>query len=442
MDLPKVLILNQPFIYNTGGGITLSNLFSGWDKNKLAVACSGYILSSEVDTNLCDNYYQLGHKERKWIFPFNILGRKYYSGPIKFDGEPLKELVENKSKLRTTIIMDYVYPALDYFGFSHFITKTDLSDQFCKWLDEFNPDIIYAQANTREHVNFCTKVYDYLKKPLVFHMMDDWPSTIGQNGLFKKYWQKKINREFKILFDKASLLMGISDYMGQEYKRRYGKDFLTFHNPINIDFWERYQRNNYEIYNTPKILYAGRMGLGIDQSLELIARAIEKVNVDLNISAKFILQTPEKPNWVNKYKDVEYRNFVPYEDLPKVFSEADFLILPYDFSLKSISYIKYSMPTKAPEYMASGTPIIIFAPKDTAVVQYAQMHSWASVVTNENIIKLINTLKKLILNPSLRQEIATSAKSIAETRHDARVVSMDFQRALMNVVSRFEYSEE
>ena len=76
MYLPKVLIINQPFNSNTGGGITLSNLFASWDKDKLAVACSGYLLSEEMDPTLCNNYYQLGSKERKWIFPFNFFGRK------------------------------------------------------------------------------------------------------------------------------------------------------------------------------------------------------------------------------------------------------------------------------------------------------------------------------------------------------------------------------
>ena len=76
MSLPKVLILNQPFVSDTGGGITLSNLFTGWDKEKLAVVCLGYILNSSLDPTPCDNYYQLGHEERKWMFPLNMVSRK------------------------------------------------------------------------------------------------------------------------------------------------------------------------------------------------------------------------------------------------------------------------------------------------------------------------------------------------------------------------------
>jgi hypothetical protein len=40
MYFPKVLIFGQPFNNKHGGGITLSNLFSGWDKDKIAVAAT------------------------------------------------------------------------------------------------------------------------------------------------------------------------------------------------------------------------------------------------------------------------------------------------------------------------------------------------------------------------------------------------------------------
>jgi hypothetical protein len=43
--------------------------FSGWDRDKIAVACSPYILQDNIDTEICDTYYQLGRKEGKWRFP-------------------------------------------------------------------------------------------------------------------------------------------------------------------------------------------------------------------------------------------------------------------------------------------------------------------------------------------------------------------------------------
>jgi len=434
MYLQKVLIINQPFNNDTGGGITLTNLFAGWERDKLAVACSGYLLKDNIDTTVCNNYYQLGNKEYKWIFPFNYIQGRYTSGVMKFDKKKIQNLTVPKSKFRIKLIMNVFYPVLEYLGLIHTISKTKMSKEFCKWLDDFNPDVIYAQSSSLDGIIFCREIYSYLKKPLIFHMMDDWPTIISSKGPLKKYWQNKIDREFRILLDKASLLMSISYFMAYEYKIRYGKDFITFHNPINIDFWQKNQRNNYELNDNPTILYAGRIGLGISNSLELVARAIKRVNEELKISLKFILQTHEKPLWVNKYDNVVYNSFVSYNDLPKVFSEADFLLLPYDFSEISIKYIKYSMPTKAPEYMVSGTPIIIFAPEVTAVAKYAMEYNWAKVITDDDVSEISGAIKQLIQNKDLREQIAQNAIAIAEKNHNSVTVTNQFKKAILSIV--------
>jgi glycosyltransferase involved in cell wall biosynthesis len=433
MTLPKVLIIGQPFNNNTGGGITISNLFKGWDRDKIAVTCSAYLLLDNIDTEVCNTYYQLGIKEHKWKFPFNFLQRKYISGLIKFDQKRIQDLRIVKSKLRVKIIMNFLNPVLEYFGLYHYIMKTELSEDICKWLKEFNPDVIYAQTATRDGILFCQSVYSYLKKPLIFHMMDDWPSTISSTGLFKNYWHRKIDSEFRVLLNKASVLMSISNEMAREYKIRYKRDFITFHNTIDLKFWKQNQRSDYELSENPTVLYAGRIGLGIESSLELIVKAIEQVNKEFKIAIKFILQTQESPSWISNYENVVHNDFVSYNDLPKVFSEADFLLLPYDFTPKSIKYIRYSMPTKAPEYMVSGTPIIIFAPEVTALVQYAKKDEWAKVITENKISEIAESIKQLIESKQLRQKIGQNAIKTAEKNHSSIEVKNQFKEVIISL---------
>lgn len=434
MALPKVLIVNQPFVTDTGGGITLSNLFAGWDSEKLAVACSGYIMSPDIDASVCNNYYQLGHKERKWIFPLNLIRRKYYSGPVRLTDRTQENIVVKKSKFRVKLIMRFLHPLSEYFGFSYFITKSGLSKEFCAWMDEFDPDIIYAQCSTRESILLCIAIQKYMKRPFVYHMMDDWPSLIGEKGFMKNYWKRKIDKEFRKLLDGVDLFLGISDLMATEYKNRYGKEFKTFHNPIKSDFWKSGQKINYELGETPTILYAGRIGLGIDKSLKEIAKAVAIVNKDLNLSMTFVIQSREAPEWIKNFPEARHQGFVAYEDLPMMFGAADFLILPYDFSSESLSYIKYSMPTKASEYMISGAPVIIYASSDTALAQYAQKEEWAMVVTENRVELLAGALKKLIQNQSFREKITTIAKKLAMERHDDKIVVESFRAALIDTL--------
>lgn len=434
MRLPKVLIIGQPFNYNTGGGITLSNLFSGWDKNRIAVCCLGYLLKEDTKTNICDTYYQLGHKEHQWSFPFKYFKRKYYSGLIDFKQKTQVSSNITQSKFRVKLIMNFFNPFLKFIGLYPKLSKLTLSEDLCAWLDEYQPDIIYAQAQNLEAVLFCSLVEEYLKKPMVFHMMDDWPSLAREKDLFGKYWHSTTDKAFRQLLNRASLLLSISDHMAEEYKRRYGKDFITFHNPIDLDFWKKSQRKSYDLGQEPIILYAGRVGLGIQKSLEMMAKAVTVLNKELRTSVKFVLQVNEKTPWMEKYACVQYRGFVSYEDLPAKFAEADILYLPYDFSVNSLKFIKYSMPTKAPEYMISGTPILIFAPSETAIVGYAKKNLWAKVTTDDNIEALIISLKSMIMNQEERKSIAQAAVQLAEDRHDAAKVRLDFLEILVSVM--------
>ncbi len=432
MSLPKVIIINQPF-NNTGGGITLTNLFKGWDKDKIAVASIGAM--ANLDTSICNTYYRLGQKEHKVIFPLRFLQTKYISGPLTFNKEVIHNPSRFKSSLRTKIIMNYFYPFLKFLGLSHYLSKTQISTEFCNWLDEFQPDILYAQASSREAVLFCLEVQSYLKKPFIFHMMDDWPSIVSDRGLLRKYWHGRINFEFQTLLDKANALMSIGEEMSIEYENRYHKTFIPFQNPINIQFWEKHQKQTYELNDPPTILYAGRIGLGIRTSLESVAKAIQQVNAELHTAIKFIMHTDEKPVWAGSYTCVEHKPLVPHHDLPLVFSQADFLLLPYDFSQKSIKYIKYSMPTKGPEYMISGTPIILFAPEETAVAKYAKKYQFAKVITDNRISEITLAIRQLIESKELRQSLAQRAIKIAEINHNSISVTNHFRKVISSLMN-------
>lgn len=437
MEFPKVLIFSQPFEKSTGGGITLSNLFKNWSKEKLAVACSGYLLSYNIDTDVCDNYYQLGYRETKWQFPFSIVQRKYASGPIKFsEKKKIQNVSLPKSEFRVKLIMKVLIPILDFLGLSHTIIRTKVSGEFINWVKNFNPDVIYVQPTTRDQILFCLSLHKSMPKPLILHVMDDWPKLISEKGLFKSYWSKKIDREFKDLLERSNVLMGISDAMSEEYKMRYGKDFLSFQNPINIGVWQKHQKTDYHLAGTPTILYAGRIGLGIDTSLEIVARAIQEINSERGLSLEFILCTERKPLWAGSYPSVKFKGFIPYELMPKTLSEADFLLLPYDFTPESIKYIKYSMPTKGPEYMMSGTPMIVFAPEETAIVKYCKQHDCAKVITENNSTEVANRIQELVNDLDERKRIGENAKQTAALKHDSLKITRDFEMAIKSAATQ------
>ncbi len=435
MREPKVLIFGQSFNRYSGGGITLINLFQNWPKENLAVLCMGH-MAGNIDSGICNNYYQLGNLEHKWKFPFNKIQKKFASGALTIQANENLNKPPIKQGLRNKFVDSIFYPLLRYSGLFYTLSSIHLSEKLKIWLKEFNADILYIQVSERDAILFARELHQFLKIPMVIHIMDDWPSTIVPNGITHNYWFKKIDSEFKKLLKDCSLRMSISEDMANEYYERYGERFIPFHNPIDINFWKQYQRQVYALSTSPTVLYAGRVGIGIDTSLEVMAKAIDIVNTEKNISLRFILQTHKKPEWFAKYKCLVHSPFVRYDELPKKFAEADFLLLPYDFSKKAIKFIRLSMPTKAPEYMISGTPVIVFAPQITAISKYAMRYNWAKVITSNNIKKITASITQLLQDENERKEIAENAKTIAEENYDLKKVTENFYNALTALVNK------
>jgi glycosyltransferase involved in cell wall biosynthesis len=94
------------------------------------------------------------------------------------------------------------------------------------------------------------------------------------------------------------------------------------------------------------------------------------------------------------------------------------------------------MPTKAPEYMVSGTPIIIFAPGETTIVKYAEKEEWAMVIKEKSINAISESIKELVENKVLRQRIAQNAIRIAEKNHNSVDVTKHFKEVICSLTAK------
>ena len=402
VNFPKVLIIGHHFNLTTGGGITMTNLFNGWDKKKIAVAGERI---TNPDFTVCDTYYCLGYNENKRRFPFFLWQKHDKSGLLVAETNEQKQtsVPEKHDSKKKKLYNNFLH----FSGLFHYSRRLRISSEFANWLTEYSPDIIYTQLSTIESIMFVSKLYNQYKLPFIIHIMDDWPSTISKKGLFQSFWNKKIDKEFRSLLNKSKTLMSISDAMSEEYSVRYGKSFIPFHNPINVNYWSKHSKMNYHANETFVILYAGRIGIGIEECFFDIAAAINELVIK-GLKIEFHLQ-PISSSYVideiKKFDFIKIRNPVPYDELPMLFASVDVLILPNDFDPASISFLKYSMPTKASEYMATGTPILIYADADTAIVKHAEKNKWAYIVSENNKQKLTNAIEELYHNSELREKI-------------------------------------
>jgi len=440
MPSQKVLIFGQPFNNFSGGGITLTNLFKGWPKDKIAVTYLGHGLVN-VTTDVCDTYYQLGNEEHRWKFPFNLFQREFSSGVKSFNVKKDTPVNSSQKGFRHRVVNNYFYPFLRWAGLFHFTTTLSISERFENWLADFNPEILYLQVAARDEIVFAKELIDHLKVPSVIHFMDDWPATISSRGLFKGYWSNKIDTELKRLLEKVDLHLSISDAMSEEYEKRYKRRFLPFHNPIEEGLWEPYIKREFKIdkkYVT--ILYSGRIGdNGIADSVVEVAAAIDSMTGgEANI--KLHIQTPTRDTRIidrlNRYKCVVFNPFAEYSQIPKIFSSADILLLANDFSSIGLKYLRYSMPTKASEYMISGTPVLVYTPEVAAVSQFFSKNECGYCITVRSREKIVKAINYLIENEDYRKKISLNAVTIAKERFEAEKVRNEFQQHLYNLVNK------
>jgi len=436
--LPRVLIFGQPFNNSHGGGITLSNLFKGWERDRIAVAATGHMMAG-VTTDICDNYYQLGSDEFRWNFPFNLIQRKFRSGQLSFSTNPGSANVKNKRSLRYALVNKVFYPVLEWLGLFYAISKIRFSSGFKNWLDAFNPDIIYIQVSTREGILFASEIIEYLKIPSVIHIMDDWPSTISNRGLFRKFWHKKIDIEFRNLLEQIDLNLSISEAMSAEYMKRYNKEFLPFHNPIDIDLWLPNQKKNYSFVGKEHIslLFSGRIGIGISTSLLEIASAVELLQNRNSKLRLYIQSTTGDHPVLQKLREYPFVIINPpaeYSEIPSIFSGADMLLLANDFNDSAIDYLRLSMPTKASEYMISGTPVIVYSPEETAVSSYFRKNGCGHCVTTNQADQIASEIEVMLNDEQYRRKIASKAISLAAEQFNGEKVRHHFQQQLIRIM--------
>jgi glycosyltransferase involved in cell wall biosynthesis len=432
MNYPKILIIGQSFNKKNGGGVTISNLFKDWPKDRLAVA-SNNNLYSDLDTSVCNTYYQLSYSGKLHPFPINIILPKINCGilPINSNTNSQTEATPVKAG-KYKVMYRVITSTLHFLGLYNFFYKLKITPEFAAWVKAYKPDVIYAQLATLEMITFVDELYELIKKPVALHIMDDWPLTISKPGILYSYWKRKIDKAFRALIDKSGVLMSICDAMSEEYKLRYGKDFVPFHNPIDIDYWKPVTVKDYSVTNKFTILYAGRIGFGIQSSVAAIAAAVNEI-AKTNNSIVFEIQTGDVEilkKSVQLSEQVKWKAPIPYGELPEKFAGVDLLLLPQDFDDKSVQFLKYSFPTKVSEYMISATPILVYGDKSTGLTKHALKSEWCYVVTENNTTALINAINDLYGNAALRKKLGENAQQIAEKTEDAKIVRENFKKAL------------
>lgn len=442
-DYPRVLIVGLDFTGDKGGGITLSCLFKGWPRERLAVAAGDQDLGA---SGFAGCYYRLGSLEDRWVWPLSAIPRERWkvSGSVIPGARGVAESENSPGDRRSapsprsdrhlaSLTRRIGHAALRVTGSNDLLQCLYLSHPFLAWVAAFRPDIIYSPLASLGRVRLVGALARETGIPLALHFMDDWPSTLYRNGLVAPILRAKLVHELAELIEQAALLVAISDDMSQEFRARYGRNFLTFHNALELGDWARVRRNSWGAGRPFEVLFAGSIGMANEDSIRDVAQAIGSL-AGAGMNIRFMILTPDgalsSASQLKRLAHVDLLPPISHAEIPARLAAADLLVLPLDFREEARQFARFSMPTKAVEYMASGSPTIVYAPATSAVSRYAKAQGWGKVVGRRNVQDLAAGIRSLADSAEQRERLAKRAMEVAMARHDADVVSDAFRSAL------------
>jgi glycosyltransferase involved in cell wall biosynthesis len=439
MKLPKILIFGETFKKTGGGGITLNTLFGDWPHENISMLSDRVGEISEIHFT---HFYQIGNLENKTLLSKfgiktgNISGAKTFQNNKKDQiiTPEYKSLSKNKLYFRLKDTFIYIISSL---GLYDFFFKTNVSDELVQWINQVKPDIIYFQPGSTRRIKLLLEIHAVTKIPYIIHVMDNFLDPKIQSKIFNNKNKNEVQSIIEEMVTKSNLCLSICDEMSSQYEKNFGRKFHSFQHAVDSKFWN----TDYTVKETPSpfiILYAGRIGIGTKRSIIALAKAIEICNKKYNTNFEFQIQTTSAITYeIERLSNNEYikiNTSIPYNDLPKRYAQADLLVLPMDFDKTSLAYIKYSMPTKVPEYLVTGVPILVLASELTALYKYAKSENWAFLNNTEDIIDIENILIEIKGNYLKRVQISEVAKLVGKKNHDVHAIRDSFKKLLMDAI--------
>lgn len=211
----------------------------------------------------------------------------------------------------------------------------------------------------------------YPKLNLVLYVMDDWQGHHECHQLPYSRWRQRLLRD---VIDRANVRFAVSREMAAHYEAKYGKSWQVVHNGVPKD--SLLNRTN-GMRAPRQVLLAGDVNVFRFDAVIAFAEAIERHNRRRGQSIEFTVMgevAEQHRSSLSALRAVRLLSRRSHSECLEAMKAADLLYLPLAFCERSARISLYSLPTKLPEYLASGKSVFFHAPKDSAVFRVAERY--------------------------------------------------------------------
>lgn len=222
------------------------------------------------------------------------------------------------------------------------------------------------------------------------------------------------------LFRRASALIVTNEQMAEHYSAKHRLRSHVLATPVDPEL-EPTARG---LEGPPhEVLFAGAIYWAQEDALRRLAEAVAEMP-EFSVT---LLGSWDAENLARRSIRVDR---VEDEVAPAVFrsrlASADILFLGLSFGSGHPDVIRTASPAKLPEYMLSGRPLLIHAPRGSHVAEYGRTYGFAEVVDEPDVEQLAAALRRIVADPEAAAARALKARELALERHAAPVVRARF----------------
>jgi glycosyltransferase involved in cell wall biosynthesis len=220
-----------------------------------------------------------------------------------------------------------------------------------------------------------------------------------------------------------------NDKMAQHYHAKHGISCAVL--PTSVEPWQTAPAETRRPDDCREILFAGAVYWAQEDSLRRLSRATRGLDgVRLTIVGSGTDEAALRERGI--VADRLEPNLPPERFRPRL-EQADVLFLGLGFETGHPDVIRTAAPAKLPEYMASGRPILVHAPRGSHVAEYGREAGFAEVVDVPDEQALRVALLRLLEDAELAGARAARALELVRDRHEASRVRQEFCRLLESV---------
>ncbi|MEU7585483.1 glycosyl transferase family 1 [Micromonospora sp. NPDC049230] len=425
-DFPRVLVVSHtPFSRVSGTALTLSNLFSGWPRDRLAQVHTGNITPS---TEVCEHYFHFPPRDHYLPIQYYAMRMSGWNGRTPLQQSRPLAAVHAAAETRPT--MARIYAQLRA---SADLSPIRVPPALVEWMRDFQPDVVYSMLGSVRLTRITALAARTCGVPVVPHFTDDWPATLYDNGELFGRADRSVQETIARLLRLAPLGMVISQPMAQEYTRRYGIPFTPFANCVDETFFAP-PRDAARQQGTTELVYVGALHLNRWESLRDIGAALDSL-AEAGLPVRLTIHAPEKD--LSRYA----KHFAPLtrvrlgpsldsDEVPAALRGADVLVHIESFDEEIRRYTRYSVSTKIPQYLASGRPILGYGPAEVASMNHIQEADAGVIVGTDDTGALVRGLTDLCRDAALRERLARNGAAFARREHAKENVAARFAATL------------